>query len=275
MFYFYLVASAALIPICDRFFNILRQSYSWWLVPLLFVGFFLCFILIHAAVFVISIELISMKSKNERFSSYYRFLIRISLPLFFKLSFIKIKASGLEKVPENKRFLIVCNHLDNFDPIIILYLFPYAELSFIAKKEIYTNMKFAAKAMHKLSCIPIDRENDREAAKSIIKASRLIKEDKNSVGIFPEGHCSEDGELHSFRNGAFKIAYKADAPIVVCVMDNTKSITKNMFRRKTEIQFRVLETINPEEFKDLHTTELGERIHDEMYAAIKEIRQKN
>ena len=40
MFYLYLVLSAALIPVLNNFFEILRQPYSWWLVPVLFIAFF-------------------------------------------------------------------------------------------------------------------------------------------------------------------------------------------------------------------------------------------
>ena len=54
MLYVYLVASAALIPILDIFFDILKESYSWWLVPVLFIGFFLGFIILHLAVFAVS-----------------------------------------------------------------------------------------------------------------------------------------------------------------------------------------------------------------------------
>ncbi|MBQ8649011.1 MAG: 1-acyl-sn-glycerol-3-phosphate acyltransferase [Clostridia bacterium] len=274
MFYFYLAASAALIPISDIWFDVLRESYSWWLVPVLFVGFFLGFILIHAAIVALSIQLVSMKSPQERFSEYYRFIIRISLPLFYKLARVKINNSGLEKAPKEGRFLLVCNHQHEFDPILMFSSFPYAQLAFVGKKEIYSTLKFIAKVMHKLSCIPIDRENDREAVKSIIKASRLIKEDKNSVVIFPEGYCSKTGELLPMRNGAFKIAYKADVPIVVCVLDNTRSIVKNMFRRKTEVEFHVLKTIYPEEFKDLHTNELGEHVYNTMNEALSKLRAK-
>ena len=39
----YLILSAGLTLIAGNFFDILRQDYSWWLVPVLFIGFFVCF----------------------------------------------------------------------------------------------------------------------------------------------------------------------------------------------------------------------------------------
>ena len=50
MFYLYLVLSAALIPVLNNFFEILRQPYSWWLVPVLFIAFFFGFVILHIIV---------------------------------------------------------------------------------------------------------------------------------------------------------------------------------------------------------------------------------
>ena len=47
-----------------------------------------------------------------------------------------------------------------------------------------------------------------------------------------------------------------------------------MFLRRTDIEFRVLSVIYPEDYKDLTTVELGDRIHAEMKTALDEIRGK-
>lgn len=274
MFWVYLVASAALIPVSDIFFSVLQESYSWWLVPVLFIAFFLSFVLLHVAVAVISISLVSLDSPPARFSKYYRRLIEYTLPLVFKLARVNVEITGEEKVPDDSRFLLVCNHLHDFDPAIILYAFPDAELGFIGKKEIYTTMPFIARAMHKLHCLPLDRENNREAAKTIIAASKLISEDVVSIAIFPEGYCSKDGELQPMRNGAFKIAYKAKVPIVVCTVDHTPDIVKNMFRRRTDIHFDVLETIAAEQLENINSNEVGDHVYEIMQKNILMHREK-
>jgi len=187
---------------------------------------------------------------------------------------VRIHTEGLDKVPDNTRFLFVCNHLDNFDPVVILSVLPDAQLGFIGKKEIYEKMKFVSKAMHKLHGLPIDRENNREAAKTIIKAVNLIKEDKVSVGIFPEGYASTTGELLPMRNGAFKIAYKADVPVVVAAISGTKKIVKNMFRRRTDVYFDVLEVIPKETLHELNSSDLGDKVSALMLEATKRQREK-
>ena len=48
MFYLYLVLSAALIPVLNNFFEILRQPYSWWLVARRsFIAFFFGFVILR------------------------------------------------------------------------------------------------------------------------------------------------------------------------------------------------------------------------------------
>ena len=266
MFYLYLVLSAALIPILNNFFEILRQPYSWWLVPVLFIAFFLGFVILHLIVTCIWIATANV-NKPPRGTKAFRVLL--------KLARVSVKTEGAEKIPEGARMLFVCNHQHDLDPVMLLSAFPSAELGFIGKKDIYKDMPFIAKAMHRLYCLPIDRENDRAAAKTIIEASRLLKSGKVSVGLFPEGYTSKTCELLPFRNGAFKVAYRAEAPIAVCVINNTRSIPKELFWRHTEIVLNVLEVIPYDSYNDMHTVELGDKIHDMMQTELKRLRGEN
>ena len=98
----------------------------------------------------------------------------------------------------------------------------------MGKKDIIKKLPLIAKAMQKLYGLFIDRENDREAAKTIIEAIRTLKEQKASIGLFPEGYTSKTCELLPFRNGSFKIALKSKSPIVVCVLNNTRTLPKRI-----------------------------------------------
>ena len=271
MFYVYLVASAALIPMLDNFFEILRHSYSWWLVPLLFLCFFLGLVIIHILFTVIWILTIRTDRPVKKRPAFRKW-INLTVPLLMKLVRVSVNASGTEKVPEDGRFLFVCNHQHDLDPVMMLSVFPDYDIGFIGKKEIYKTMPIISKAMHGLCGLPIDRENNREAAKTVIEAVHILKEGKASIGLFPEGYTSKSCELLPLRNGSLKIATKAKAPIVVCVLNNTRSIQKRMFLRHTEIEFRVLSVITPEEYEGMNTNELGDIIHSQMKTALDEIR---
>lgn len=268
MLYVYLVAAAAAVPLLNNFFPVLRQNYSVWLVPLLFLGVFSALLIIHLSVFVICGWLVNPNKPAGKNSRFYRFLVKITLPMLFSLLRVKVESTGTEKVSGVYPAMLVCNHLNNIDPAVILKELPELRLGFIGKKEIYGEMPFVARYMHKLNCLPIDRENNREAAKTIIEAIRLIKNETASVGVFPEGYTSLDGKLHPFRNGAFKIATKAKCPIVVCTLLGTAEAMKHLFRRKNTIYFDVLEVIPASEVEGMTTAEIAERIHAEMQKNI-------
>lgn len=277
IYYFYLIASAALVPLLDNFFPILRQAYSWWLVPVLLIGFFLMFVIIQLLVIVITIITTNTeKPVSLGRTRNFRFQVRILLPLLLTCVGVKVDYEERKPVPSDKHYLLVCNHQHDLDPVAMLYCLFESKIAFIGKKDIYTEMKFIAKAMHLLQSLPIDRENDREAAKTIIKATKLIKDDIASVMLFPEGYTNRTPEngLLPFRNGAFKIAMKANAPIVVSVIDNTRSITKNMFRRKTIVTYKVLDVLYPEDYAEMNTSQIGDLIHEKMEKELAIIRNK-
>ena len=123
-------------------------------------------------------------------------------------------------------------------------------------------MFVVGKLMHKILCQMINRENDREALKTILKCIKIIKEDKASICVFPEGYTSLDGKLHRFRSGVFKIAQKANVPIVVCTIQNTQNVFHNISHlRPTKVRFHLVAVIPPEELKGVTAVEVGERVH--------------
>ena len=271
IFKIYAITAAVITLLLDIPFDIFGQPYSIWAVPLILVGVFVALILLHIGVGVLNILVVNL-NKPPKDSNFFRLLIKGFLQMALPLLRVKVHITGSEKIPEDEPFLLVCNHIHDLDPAIIYYAVPDARLAFIAKKEVRQNLPFVYKALHKLSGLPIDRENNREAAKTIINATKLIKNKTNSVAVFPEGYVSKSGELLPIRNGALKIATKTHAKIVVCTLWGTKAIPKNLFKRKTDIYFDVSEVINTDE--NSHTSELGEKIYETMKHSIEVQKEK-
>ena len=121
------------------------------------------------------------------------------------------------------------------------------------------------KVMHKIQCQLMDRENDREALKTILKCIEIIKEDKASVAVFPEGYIKPDHKLHHFRSGVFKIAQRTKVPIVVCTLQNTQHVFHNGFRLKpTRVTLHLVDVVNPQQYEGMTTVDLGNMIFDMM-----------
>lgn len=159
------VFSAAVSAACNWFA-------SWtvlWQLPLLFLGCFLGLVLLFLLVLVVSCLFVDPKKLVEKPSPYFRFLLNQFSRLAFDLGGVRVHVTGLDKVPRKGRFLLISNHLFAFDPIVFYYTMPWAELAFISKTENFS-LFIVAQVMRKILCLPLDRNNDREALKSILKA---------------------------------------------------------------------------------------------------------
>ena len=240
-----------------------------WMLPLGFIGgFLLCLIACVLAVWIPSLS-IDPEKVEDRDDPYVRTIVKLYAPAVFQLLGCKIETTGTEKLPKDGRFMLVCNHTSNFDPGIPLAVFPDAQLAFISKKE-NLQLPIIGKMMLKIQCQLLDRENDRAALKTILKCISILREDKASIGVFPEGGIVKDGFLlHHFRPGVFKIAQKANVPIVVCSLRGTRQIASNLKKlRRTTVHFHLLEVIPAQELKGVSTVDIADRVHAIMAADL-------
>ena len=241
-----------------------------WLAAVVFAVGYLLFAFIAVAFLWIVCKKVDMTVPQEVDSPFYRRVMYLYIEALISLVGVRLHTEGLEKTPKDGRFLLVCNHLFIADPGILLHCFKKSQLAFITKQE-NQKLPVVGPIMHKTLCQPIDRENDRSALKTILKCISLLKEDKCSIGVFPEGYTSKDGKLHPFRPGVFKIAQKAGVPIAVCTIQNTKPIFKNLKKlKKTDVHLHLVDVIPPEEIKSLSTVELSDRIYACMIADLGE-----
>lgn len=239
------------------------ESLAWlWVLPLTFVAGVLVLLGIGFAFLLYLCHRVDQNIQQEEDDPLYRFVTNLVIQSALPVLRIRVKQSGMEKVPQSGRFLLVCNHCNDSDPIILLKCFKKYQLAFISKRE-NQSMFVIGPMMHKLQCQLINRENDREALKTILNCIKIIKEDKASIAVFPEGGIlSEDGKLHHFRPGVFKIAQKAKVPIVVCTLRDTKDVVHNILHFKgSRVELRVLETIPVEEITGVTTVEISDRCH--------------
>jgi len=235
-----------------------------WIFPLSALSVFLGIVLLGFLGLLYMCKRVDQTKPQEEDDKFYRIVANLVIEAAFPVVRIHVKKSGIEKVPTDGRFLLVCNHCNNADPIILLYCLKKFQLAFISKRE-NSGLFVAGKLMHRILCQPINRENDREALKTILKCIELLKKDMVSVAVFPEGYTSMDEKLHPFRHGVFKIAQKAQVPIVVCTVQNTQKVFRNAARLKaTDVHLHLLAVIPPEEYKGITAVELGERVYQLM-----------
>lgn len=160
---------------------------------------------------------------------------------------VRIHTSGMEKLPEG-RFLIVSNHLSGYDPISTVWALRHTPTAIITKPE-NLRIPIAGPMIYRANYLPIDREDPREAMRTVQTAARLLKNDVVSIGVYPEGTRNRTPEngLLPFHNGVFKIAQRAEAPLVVATVHGTENIRKNFPLRHTDVYLDIREVIPAKE----------------------------
>jgi 1-acyl-sn-glycerol-3-phosphate acyltransferase len=138
-------------------------------------------------------------------------IARIWGRMLLGVSFIRVRAEGLEKLDPRGSYVFVANHASFMDIPAILARLPY-QFRFFAKKGLYS-IPFLGTHLRRAGHLPVDRSSVRASLKSMSAGARLIAERGVSVLLFPEGGRAPSG-LREFKDGAAYIAIKAGVPVV-------------------------------------------------------------
>lgn len=216
------------------------------------IGLFLLYVLFLG----ICALAVNPNKEYDRNSRFYRFLLDSATAAALKLLRIRVHVSGLEKIPTDAKVLFVSNHRSNFDPILTWYALKKWKIAFVSKPSNF-KIPFFGRIIRKCCFMPIDRENPRKAIPTINSAAKLLRKQEVSIGIYPEGTRSKTGELLPFHNGVFKIAQKAEAPIVVLCVTGTEKIAKQTPFKPTDVYLDVLEVFSETNIKETKTEMIG------------------
>ncbi len=206
------------------------------------------------------------KKEVKKFSRFYYHIIRVTDTAYLHLFRIRWKLNGFEKMPKNHDYVLVCNHISNFDQMVLIAALKKENqpMAWVSKPE---NMNFpiAGPYIHHAGYIPIDRENPINGVKAIRKGVEYLKTHQCSMGICPEGTRNKtDAPLLEFHAGSFKMATWANVPIVVICLKGTKEIKKRIPWRSCHVSIDLVDVITPEEYALKSTTEISDRAREKI-----------
>ena len=158
------------------------ESYSWlWMLPLLSLGTLVLLVLLAFLYLVLICRVADYEKEQTQDSRHYRKVLETYIESALPALRVRVTTRGLNKIPTDGRFLLVCNHCNDSDPIILLHVLRKFQLAFISKRENST-MFVIGPMMHKLMAQLINRENDREALKTILKDKITALAGNSGVG---------------------------------------------------------------------------------------------
>lgn len=249
---FFVVLAAVAAVLC----SVLAQM-TLWQSLLIGLAVFLGIHIIYILFFYLRALCIDNTKPLEKQSKICRFGCATIIGLACAYMGIRTHIKNEELLPTDGRFLLISNHRSNCDPLVIMDKLRKYNISFVSKP---SNMKipFAGRIAYGAGFIPIDRENNRNALKSILQAAYYLKKDMCSMCIYPEGTRSKKCELLPFHAGSFKIAQKAEIPLVIASTRGTEKLSKFRLFRGNHVYVDILEVIPAEKVKATSTAELAE-----------------
>lgn len=137
------------------------------------------------------------------------------------LSRARVVIEGLENVDRSRPQMFVANHSGLHDILSLAAHLPI-QFRWIAKKSLF-QVPFMGWHMRRSGYIAIDRENPRDAARSIVEAAKTIHDGINAIA-FPEGTRSRTGELGKFHSDAFSLAMRTAVPLVPITLDDSSRV---------------------------------------------------
>lgn len=163
--------------------------------------------------------------------------------------------------------IIMCNHSSLYDIPLSFKAFPNHSIRMLAKIELF-KIPIMGKGMKAAEFPFIDRKNRHQAIKDL-EVVRKLMESGIVIWIAPEGTRSKDGQVASFKKGAFITAINAKATIIPMGIRGAYNILP---ARTTQLNINQLaeihigKPIDASEYSIENKDELVQRTHDAIKA---------
>jgi 1-acyl-sn-glycerol-3-phosphate acyltransferase len=133
---------------------------------------------------------------------------------------IRVEVQGLEHLDPHQGYVIISNHLSNFDVFAIIGSLPI-NVHFITKKELL-RVPVLGQALSLSNHIMIDRSKPDQAINEINRRVTARIGEGFGVLFFAEGTRSEDGQVHAFKKGGVSLALQTGLPVVPLSISGTR-----------------------------------------------------
>lgn len=237
-------------------------------VALILALYILELILSYIYLFIVCLTC-SRTKKYTKFSQYYYHVYLFGARLVCRTCRVKIHINGKEKIPADQKFLLVSNHISNWDNIVQAVALSEYPMAYISKAENFQR-PFVGRLVNRCLFLSINRGNLKSGLETILKAKDMVKNQVMSVAVFPEGKRSKDGTLHSFKPGCMKIAEKSKCPLVIVATRDTDKIHSRFPLKRSHVYLDVVDVLMPDLYAGKNTIELAEITQEKIAAFMKQ-----
>lgn len=146
--------------------------------------------------------------------------------------------------------LVICNHVTNYDPLLLSLCFPRDHMHFVASEHLFR--------LGWISCFlkyvfdPIPRRKGTSGADTAMACLRKLKKGR-SVALFAEGECTWDGVTAPIVASTGRLARMSGTTLVTCRLEGGYLTAPRWGKgvRRGKMTCRIVGTYSPEELKKL------------------------
>jgi 1-acyl-sn-glycerol-3-phosphate acyltransferase len=175
----------------------------------------------------------------------------------------RLRAEGVEALPESGPVLVVGNHDSHWDPLMVgISAIRRRQIKALAKSELW-DVRGLAPILNGMGQIPIERNAGDAGA-----LARAIEELRRGacIGVFPEGTRSR-GKVLRARSGIGRLALEVPEAKLVCVaIEGTSDLTG--FPKRPRLRVRFFEPEGGQARPDEQPGELAVRLLTEIRALV-------
>ncbi|CDH46342.1 MAG: MFS transporter [Candidatus Competibacteraceae bacterium] len=140
------------------------------------------------------------------------FLMRFIVWILVNIGY-RLKARGLEHIPDEGPAVVVCNHVSYMDALVVIGCCR-RPIRFVMDHQIF-RIPLLSFVFRTAGAVPIAsaRENPEILDRAYDRVAHYLA-DGEVVGIFPEGRLSQDGEIGLFKTGIERIIQRTPVPVI-------------------------------------------------------------
>ncbi len=214
---------------------------------------------------------------EDKYDMYKRYSLALSIIHDVKRrGRISTVSYGEENLPKDGGYIMYANHQGKYDALGIMDA--HKEPCSVIMDAERSKMPLATQVISLVNGVRLDRTDFHKQVKALNQMTEDVRNGRRFI-YFPEGGYMHNGnKLQDFLPGAFKVAKKAEVPIIpVALYDSHLPFDYNSYRKCTT-QVCFMDPIYYEEYADLSTREISElvkkRIEDKI-DELEEIRKSN
>ena len=176
---------------------------------------------------------------------------------------VNITVKGLENIPREKKYFVVCSHQSMFETFYLQTIFESSV--FILKKELMKIPLFGS-YLKKMGCVSIDRDKiSKENLGFTGLVEKVLNDKRNTLIIFPQGTRKDYKDRSKFKKGFSRIYNDFQINCLPIAINSGKTWPKSsLLKSKQNITVSILKSFEPGKDLEQFSKEVENLIYKEL-----------